>query len=180
MIAQGRLSLLNASRGTPHDGCGQTASKDWLRMRLISGAPTVSREVRHIMSSDYSDMRESRGLAGRVREDLKRLNPALQHVKECYARPIRVSEAARLCAMSQTYFMELFRQVTGQPYSAYLKRYRIGKAQELLITNGKTLSEISYETGFSEQSHFGAVFHQVTGTTPLAYRRSKGRVDLSV
>jgi transcriptional regulator GlxA family with amidase domain len=83
--------------------------------------------------------------------------------------------------MSQTCFMEVFKQVTGQTFGVYLKRFRIGKAQELLITTGKTLSEISYETGFCDQSHFGDVFRQVTGTTPLVYRLSaKSWVDFSI
>ncbi len=148
------------------------------RSRLA--ARTYLRMILFALADYYWDVREARGTARRIREDLKRVSPALHYVQENYGAHLRVSHAARLCAMSQTCFMELFRQVTGQPFGVFLKRFRIGKAQELLMTTEKTLSEISYQTGFCDQSHFGAVFRQVAGTTPLAYRRSKSWVDLSI
>ncbi len=148
------------------------------RSRLA--ARTYLRMILFALADYYWDMREARAATRRVREDLKRLGPAFQHVQEYYGATIRVSQAARLCAMSQTCFMEVFRQVTGQPFGVFLKRFRIGKAQELLITTDKPLSEISCQTGFCDQSHFGSVFRQVTGTTPLVYRRAKSWVDLSV
>jgi AraC-like DNA-binding protein len=139
---------------------------------------TYLRMILFALADYYWDLRETRGASRRVRDDLKRLGPAFQYVQENYGAEIRVSQAARLCAMSQTCFMELFKQVTGQSLGGFVKRFRIGKAQELLITTDKTLTEISYQTGFCDQSHFGAVFREVTGMTPLAYRRSKSWVDL--
>lgn len=145
----------------------QLAVRTYLRMILFA------------LADYYWDLRDAHGKARRIREDLKRLGPAILHVQENYAKPVRVSKAARLCAMSQTCFMEVFREVTGQSFGVFLKRFRVGKAQELLISTDKTLSEVSYLTGFCDQSHFGAVFRQVTGITPLEYRRSKSWVDLS-
>jgi AraC-like DNA-binding protein/mannose-6-phosphate isomerase-like protein (cupin superfamily) len=150
---------------------------DCERSRLA--ARTYLRMILFALADYYWDLRAARGATRRIREEFKRLRPALQHVQENYARPIPATHAARLCAMSQTCFMEVFKQVTGQPFSVYLRRFRIGKAQELLVSTEKTLSEISYETGFCDQSHFGAVFRQVIGKTPLAYRLSAKSWDLS-
>jgi AraC-like DNA-binding protein len=188
MLGSSALDVSNVISGTPALSrdifdCIQRVLKampgDSERSRLA--ARTYLRMILFALTDYYWDLRVARGAARRIREEFKRLGPAIQHVQENYARPIPVTQVARLCAMSQTCFMEVFKQVTGQTFGVYLKRFRIGKAQELLITTGKTLSEISYETGFCDQSHFGDVFRQVTGTTPLVYRLSaKSWVDFSI
>jgi AraC-like DNA-binding protein len=66
--------------------------------------------------------------------------------------------------------MNLFKEVTGQSFVTYLNGFRVAKAQGLLSTTDKPLSEISLEAGFCTQSYFGMVFRRVTGMTPLAYR----------
>ena len=84
--------------------------------------------------------------------------------------PIRVTDAARLCAVSPCCFMNLFKEVTGQSFVTYLNGYRVVKAQALLASTHKPISEVSLEAGFCNQSYFGMVFRRLTGVTPLAYR----------
>jgi transcriptional regulator GlxA family with amidase domain len=43
-----------------------------------------------------------------------------------------VNDAARLCAMSDCCFLQLFKNVTGQSFVAYLNRFRVNRAQDLL------------------------------------------------
>ena len=54
---------------------------------------------------------------------------------------------------------------------AYLNHCRIERAQALLVTSDRPMSEISQETGFCDQSYFGTVFRRLAGMTPAAYRR---------
>jgi len=117
--------------------------------------------------SEYSD---ARAAFGRQREARDRLAPVFEHLHHHYDEPIRVTDAARLCAVSSCCFMNLFKEVTGQSFVTYLNGYRVAKAQGLLATTDKPLSEISLESGFCTQSYFGMVFRRVTGMTPLAYR----------
>jgi AraC-like DNA-binding protein len=70
--------------------------------------------------------------------------------------------------------MYFFKQVTGQSFINYLNHFRIAKAQSLLATTHLPIAEISQETGFCDQSHFGVVFRRLAGTTPLNYRRRFG------
>jgi transcriptional regulator GlxA family with amidase domain len=102
--------------------------------------------------------------------NVRRLAPLLEHVEQHYPEPIRVNDAARLCAMSDCCFMHLFKEVTGQSFVAYLNRFRVAQAQSLLASTGKSIAEISLETGFCNQSYFGVIFRRITGMTPLAYR----------
>jgi len=122
----------------------------------------------------YSELGEAREALRRQQDNVRRVVPVLEHLERHYDRPIRVNDAARLCAMSACCFMNLFKEVTGQSFVAYLNRFRVTKAQSLLAVTDKAISEISLETGFCNQSYFGVIFRRVTGMTPLEYRLHRG------
>lgn len=61
--------------------------------------------------------------------------------------------------------------VNQYSFIKYLNRYRIGRAQELLAKNDQSIADISQDTGFCDQSYFGAVFRKLVGIPPAAYRR---------
>lgn len=58
-----------------------------------------------------------------------------------------------------------------QTYSQYLNHLKISYAKNLLITTDLKIDRIGSECGFCSESNFLRVFKQVTGTSPLAYRR---------
>lgn len=49
---------------------------------------------------------------------------------------------------------------------------KVAEARRLLRFTDQELGEIAALLGFSSQSHFQTVFKQITGETPMAYRRS--------
>jgi AraC family transcriptional regulator, transcriptional activator of pobA len=103
-------------------------------------------------------------------ESSARLAPIFAYIKEHADEPIRIKDAARMCAASPCSFMNLFKQVTGQSFVAYLNAFRVKKAQDLLVNTNKSIAEISLEVGFCNQSYFTVVFRQIVGETPLAFR----------
>ena len=48
---------------------------------------------------------------------------------------------------------------------------RIGAACRLLIEEEKNIAEVAYECGYNTISHFNQQFKQVTGKTPMEYRK---------
>jgi AraC-like DNA-binding protein len=130
-----------------------------------------------VLVGHCSEYGEARAAFGRQREARERLAPVFEHLQQHYDEPVRVTDAARLCAVSSCCFMNLFKEVTGQSFVAYLNGYRVAQAQGLLSTTDKSISEISLESGFCTQSYFGMVFRRVTGMTPLAYRLQSTGAD---
>jgi AraC family transcriptional regulator len=55
-------------------------------------------------------------------------------------------------------------------FGQYIRNIRVGKATHLLSNKNITLSEIAYDCGFADQSHFIRCFKDVVGITPLKYR----------
>ncbi len=132
---------------------------------------TYMRMILLILVNHYADLGEARPGLEYHQSNARRLAPALEHIQQHYDEPIRVEEAARMCAMSSCCFMHLFKQVTGQSFVAHLNHFRISKARSLLASTGKSISEISLEAGFCNQSYFGVIFRRLTGMTPYDYRK---------
>lgn len=59
----------------------------------------------------------------------------------------------------------------NQGFGEYIRTQRIDKAKELMRDRQYSLTDISYLSGFSDQSHFTRIFKKVTGMNPSAFRR---------
>ena len=65
--------------------------------------------------------------------------------------------------------VQLYRKVkalTGQTPVELLRKARLSKAQQLLTTTDKTISEVAYECGFTSPSYFNKCFKDEYGITP--------------
>lgn len=58
----------------------------------------------------------------------------------------------------------------GTRFRALLDQTRTERAESLLADSSNTLSEVSYQCGFSEQASFSRAFKRWTGKTPSQYR----------
>lgn len=70
-----------------------------------------------------------------------------------------------------SYLSDLFSSVEGITIEHYFINQRIEKVKELLVYDQLSLSEISYQTGFSSSQHLSSQFKQVTGLTPSHFKR---------
>lgn len=79
-----------------------------------------------------------------------------------------------LAAIAQVHPVHLSRQFPkyfNTTVGDYLKKLRIEQAAGLLGKIGMPLTQIGYECGFADQSHFIRSFKQAVGVTPLQYRK---------
>jgi AraC-like DNA-binding protein len=123
----------------------------------------------------YADQRKQRGFLDRHEKAMERLRPLFHLLDSHFSEPVTLGQAASVVGMSKPHFVRFFRQTTGLSFAAYLRRFRISKAQSLLMLTDKPISEISQELGFCDQSHFGVVFRKFAQCSPLQYRRHGGR-----
>jgi AraC-like DNA-binding protein len=70
-----------------------------------------------------------------------------------------------------SYLSDLFSSIEGITIEQYFIQQRIEKVKELLVYDEMTLTEISYETGFSSVHHLSAQFRKVTGLTPSHFKK---------
>ena len=74
--------------------------------------------------------------------------------------------------LSPTYLSAIFKENEGIGLKEYIIRQRIEAARQLLVSTDSPISEIAAYVGFCSQSHFGKMFKQHTGMSPLVYRNS--------
>jgi len=53
----------------------------------------------------------------------------------------------------------------------YIRKLKVEKSLSLLSQKSKSLSDITFDCGFSDQSHFSRCFRETNGINPLEYRR---------
>ncbi|MDD6306908.1 MAG: AraC family transcriptional regulator [Clostridiales bacterium] len=97
-----------------------------------------------------------------------KLKKVLLYVRENYSMEIPVSTAADICGFSPSYFMKLFKELTGKSFSQYLIHYRLEVAARLLSKNEQKITEVATDTGFNNLSYFTRAFVSKYGITPSA------------
>ncbi|WP_026896235.1 helix-turn-helix transcriptional regulator [Clostridiisalibacter paucivorans] len=73
--------------------------------------------------------------------------------------------------ISSTKLKQCFKDINGMGPYAYLKKYRMQTASELLSDSDYNILEIANMIGYSNQSKFSASFKKTFGITPLKYRK---------
>ncbi len=86
-------------------------------------------------------------------------------------RKFRLSELASMTSLADRTFMRRFKNATGNSPTEYIKRSRVEFAKRLLEKGSKSVSEVSYETGYADIDFFRKVFKQYTGLNPLEYKK---------
>ena len=84
-----------------------------------------------------------------------------------------LSDIARECGFSATYFSNLFHKEMGKPFKAWLNETRIEHAKGLLLESDLPILEICYECGYNTPSQFIRTFKKELGVSPSKYRKSK-------
>jgi len=70
-----------------------------------------------------------------------------------------------------SYLSDLFSSVEGKSIEQYFILQRIEKVKELLVYDQLSLTEISYQTGFSSVHHLSSQFKKITGLTPSHFKK---------
>lgn len=96
------------------------------------------------------------------------LDWAVEHLDE----PLTVETIARHATMSPRTFARRFREATGTTPHQWLLRQRILHAQRLLETTDESVERVAHQSGFSSAAVLREHFARVSGTSPLAYRRT--------
>ena len=97
------------------------------------------------------------------------IKAAVEYIEATPEGDLSLAALSHRYGFSPTYFHKLFRAVTGKTPHDFVEDVRIRRAVTILTSTAKTLTEISYECGFSSQSYFSYAFKRRMGMTPRAY-----------
>lgn len=154
---------------------------DTVRARLT--LKTYLKMILILLVNHYADHQGTMETFNRKQRAIEQLSPLFDFLERHYQEPVSVSAAAGVLNLSESHFMRLFKQVTGQSFVSYLNQFRVAKAEHLLATTDLSISEVSQAVGFCDQSYFGLVFRSLVHLTPLQYRHQcpiQGAADVRV
>jgi AraC-like DNA-binding protein len=102
------------------------------------------------------------------------INRAIAFVGEHYTEPLSLSHLATMTQMSRSHFCRVFRGVVGTSLRDYVRELRLARAQHLLSTSTRSLTDIALEVGFYDLPHFDKAFRRRFGISPTEFQRRKG------
>lgn len=83
--------------------------------------------------------------------------------------PPSLPELAKMAGFGETKMKDLFKQVFGDTIYNYYQQARMEEAAFLLKHGGLSVSEVGYQLGFTNLSHFGRLFEKYHGIKPKKY-----------
>lgn len=87
-----------------------------------------------------------------------------------YANAIRLEDIAAAGAVCRSKCCSLFQEKLNATPIAYLNRYRMEKARELLLSTDASVTQIAHQCGFDSPSYFSEQFRRIYGESPRSIR----------
>lgn len=104
------------------------------------------------------------------KQDNDRINRVLNHVRQNFQAHISLDEMSDLISMTTPSFCRYFKKLTGKTFTRFVNEYRLVHASKLLSEEQLSITEVCFESGFSNYSHFTKQFREFTGKSPSNYR----------
>lgn len=99
-----------------------------------------------------------------------KIGEVVDYVAKHYAENLSVALAADMAGMSEASFSRNFQAVTGNRFTEFVNRVRIGQACVMLFETDEQISSICYDVGFQNLANFNRHFHKMKNMTPSEYR----------
>lgn len=137
----------------------------------VDGGMRVMAELCAFLSRLIRDARLTAGVAREKGNVAPIIERALSYMDEHDCQNITLGDIADHVHLSRIYFHNLFVAAVGRTPHRYLLERRLSRAQQMLMTTDKPLSEIALECGFSSQSYLNQVFQKELHCTPREYKK---------
>lgn len=105
------------------------------------------------------------------KEYIQKLNIVLDYIDVNYADCLSLEAMAKMAGYSKYHFSRLFSEYTKETFCDYLNLRRIKAAEELLLNDSLSVTEIAMQSGFSSIATFNRLFRSLKGCSPSEYRR---------
>lgn len=122
----------------------------------------VSDDYRVLNSEGFSFEAEPQNIA--------KIDIIYKYVNDNFKNQITLDEIASEASMTVPAFCRYFKKVTGKTFTKLVNEYRVVHATKLLQESQISITDVCYECGFNNFSHFNKQFKEVTGKNASNYR----------
>lgn len=118
------------------------------------------------------EKRDEKHLYALNNRDIQSIYKVKEQMLEHPEIPPVINELADSVHMSPSKLKRLFRQIFGNSIFSYYQEFRMKEAARLLKEEKRSVSDVGYQLGFTNLSHFSRVFEEHIGMKPKQYSRS--------
>ncbi len=105
-------------------------------------------------------------------DDVVMLQAARAIIMERMSTPPSIAELARKVGLNEKKIKQGFKELYGTTVYGFLREYRMQQAKLLFERDHKSVTDVACAVGYSNVSHFGAIFKHHHGVRPGEYLRS--------
>jgi AraC-like DNA-binding protein len=165
-------------------GCGVSFNAD-TRQVVNGGMVALAREKspfklliglleilqRLASSKDHILLDHKQVIAERTVAEQERINPVFAYLVENFRQQVSLDRAAAIAHMTTNAFCKYFKKITRKTFMEIIIEYRLNYAIQQLVQTDKPISEIAFDSGFGDVSHFYKMFKAKMQLSPLNYRK---------
>ena len=122
-------------------------------------------------SNDFTLLDQNRIIAEPSLAEQERINPIFAYLVENFRHHVSLEVAAGIANMTTNAFCKYFKKITRKTFMETIIEYRLNYAIQQLVQTDKPISDISYDSGFGDVSHFYKMFKTKMHLSPLNYRK---------
>jgi AraC-like DNA-binding protein len=137
--------------------------------RMLMGLLEILQRL--AVSNDHALLDQNRVIAELSLAEQERINPVFAYLVENFRQHVSLDAAAGIANMTTNAFCKYFKKITRKTFMETIIEYRLNYAIQQLVQTDKPISEISFDSGFGDVSHFYKMFKVKMHLSPLNYRK---------
>ena len=102
----------------------------------------------------------------------KYMTAAINYIRDHFSEQLTLEQVAQELNISRSYLALIFKKETSLTFSTWLRKYRIGKAKELLKNTNMSQDDICTEVGIYDSSYLCRLFKEYEHLSPDEYRKN--------
>ena len=130
------------------------------------------RILQHLATtSDYEILNADGFVFETELQDSTKIDTIYKYIISNFQNHISLEEIADTASMTVPAFCRYFKKSTGKTFTKLVNEYRVVHATKLLSESQMSISDVAFECGFNNFSHFNKLFKEFTGKSALKYRK---------
>ena len=122
------------------------------------------------LTEDYTLLNADGFAIETLPQDNNKIDAVYNFIGDNFKEHISLDEIADVVSMTVPAFCRYFKKTTGKTFTKLVNQYRIVHATKLLSESTMSITDICYECGFNNFSHFNKSFKEFTGKSASQYR----------
>lgn len=129
-------------------------------------------DILHLLASSavYTTLNTEQAAPTLSSNDNQRIHGVFAYIVDNFREEVSLQRAAAVANMTPPAFCKYFKRITRKTFTEAVNDYRVDFAVRQLLQSEKSVSQIGFDSGFNDISHFHRVFRQKYGVSPLQYR----------